>query len=319
MRTLSRTTITRSTASRRARNSASLRIGGRRRPASRPSRRRCRLASSRVDPLMPWISSLSLSWPRPRLPFVDDGVRRIVGRAAVVVVASAPDLRRRRRRRRRVAPSPGLLVVVAAVVVGVVGSSLGLGRRRRRRRRRTRRRRSARRDRGRGHGGRGGGVGWRPVGLVVVGRVRRVVVVDRRPRRRHRHRRRRVRRSTGCGATNSGMYAARSDSGLEDRPATRVRHRRQPRRVAASPSSTESDWVLRERGQPVRLRLGRLKLFRIGLRVGHRRPRILLKPPGASLSTRPREGFRYGPGWLLPGLLWSRSERLVGNPRCLAE
>ena len=42
--------MTRSTASRRARNSASLRIGGRRRPASRPSRRRCRLASRRVDP-----------------------------------------------------------------------------------------------------------------------------------------------------------------------------------------------------------------------------------------------------------------------------
>ena len=50
--------MTRSTASRRARNSASVRIGGRRRPASRPSRRRWRLASSRVEPPMPWISLL---------------------------------------------------------------------------------------------------------------------------------------------------------------------------------------------------------------------------------------------------------------------
>ena len=43
--------MTRSTASRRARNSDSVRIGGRRRPASRPSRRRCFLASRRVEPL----------------------------------------------------------------------------------------------------------------------------------------------------------------------------------------------------------------------------------------------------------------------------
>ena len=43
--------MTRSTDSRRARNSASVMIGGRRRPASRPSRRRCFLASSRVEPL----------------------------------------------------------------------------------------------------------------------------------------------------------------------------------------------------------------------------------------------------------------------------
>ena len=48
-----RTAITRSTASRRARNSASVRIGARRRLVSRPSRRRCRLASSRVEPLTP--------------------------------------------------------------------------------------------------------------------------------------------------------------------------------------------------------------------------------------------------------------------------
>ena len=45
-----RTTITRSTFSRRARNSDSVKIGARRRPASRPSRRRLRFASSRVEP-----------------------------------------------------------------------------------------------------------------------------------------------------------------------------------------------------------------------------------------------------------------------------
>ena len=43
--------MVRSTDSRRARNSDSVMIGGRRRPVSRPSRRRCFLASSRVDPL----------------------------------------------------------------------------------------------------------------------------------------------------------------------------------------------------------------------------------------------------------------------------
>ena len=47
---LLRTTMTRSTLSRRARNSASV-TTGRRRPASRPSRRRCFFASRRVEPL----------------------------------------------------------------------------------------------------------------------------------------------------------------------------------------------------------------------------------------------------------------------------
>jgi hypothetical protein len=48
--------MTRSTASRRARNSDSVMTGGRRRPESRPSRRRWRLASSRVDPRTGWTS-----------------------------------------------------------------------------------------------------------------------------------------------------------------------------------------------------------------------------------------------------------------------
>ena len=51
-----RTAITRSTDSRRARNSASVRICGRLREESRESRRRCRLASSRVDPRTPCTS-----------------------------------------------------------------------------------------------------------------------------------------------------------------------------------------------------------------------------------------------------------------------
>ena len=63
-----RITIARSTDSRRARNSASLRIGARRRPASRPSRRRCRLASSRVEPSMPAGSSLPCAGGRARGP-----------------------------------------------------------------------------------------------------------------------------------------------------------------------------------------------------------------------------------------------------------
>ncbi len=53
--------ILRATDSRRARNSASLRIGGRRLPASRPSRRRCRLASIRVEPSIPVTSWLDRS------------------------------------------------------------------------------------------------------------------------------------------------------------------------------------------------------------------------------------------------------------------
>ena len=51
------TAITRSTDSRRAKNSASVKIGARRRPASRPSRRRIFLASSRVEPRIELASS----------------------------------------------------------------------------------------------------------------------------------------------------------------------------------------------------------------------------------------------------------------------
>ena len=91
--------MTRSTDSRRARNSASVRIGGRRRPASRPSRRRCFLASRRVEPRTPGhlvvaCARGSGAGSRTR----DDGV-------------SAG----RRRRRRRRAPAPAAAPAAGAV------------------------------------------------------------------------------------------------------------------------------------------------------------------------------------------------------------
>ena len=89
--------MTRSTDSRRARNSASLTIGARRRPASRPSRRRCFLASSRVEPETAVISSSAVRGLRTR----------------VTVFCRVVAARRRRRRRRdgdgggaRACPSP---------------------------------------------------------------------------------------------------------------------------------------------------------------------------------------------------------------------
>ena len=89
--------MTRSTASRRARNSASLTIGARRRPASRPSRRRCFFASSRVEP------DSAVIWSSAERPW-----RTLV----TVLAGSSPPpspsspARRRRRRRREVPPSP---------------------------------------------------------------------------------------------------------------------------------------------------------------------------------------------------------------------
>ncbi len=81
-----RTAITRSTDSRRARNSASDRIAGRRRPDSRPSRRRWRLASRRVDPRTPRTPSSDALVARvvrlaAAIAHVYDGVRRVLGLA----------------------------------------------------------------------------------------------------------------------------------------------------------------------------------------------------------------------------------------------
>src|SRR5260370_12021655 len=67
VRTLSWTTITRSTASRRARNSASLRIGGGRAPPPRPPRRPWRLRSPRGGPPTP-LHPLHLSAASPFPP-----------------------------------------------------------------------------------------------------------------------------------------------------------------------------------------------------------------------------------------------------------
>ena len=88
--------MTRSTASRRARNSASLTIGARRRPASRPSRRRCFLASSRVDPDDGGDLVLGVATLRTR-------VTVFCGSSPVPPSPSSPE--RRRRRRRREVPS----------------------------------------------------------------------------------------------------------------------------------------------------------------------------------------------------------------------
>src|SRR5215831_2018258 len=99
--------MTRSTASRRARNSDSVMTGGLRRPESRPSLRRWRLASSRVDPRTTCTSSPESSAERPgRTCTTVFG-----GSSGPVWSASAADPRRRLRRRRRLPPeassSPG--------------------------------------------------------------------------------------------------------------------------------------------------------------------------------------------------------------------
>ena len=142
-----RTTMTRSTASRRARNSDSVMIGGRRRPDSRPSRRRCRLASSRVEPLTastsPDGSSAVAERRRARArrcsagrPARDElGVAAGPGAApaapaaagrgpsAVVLAVSASSPRRRRR------PAGASALGSSAAVVGVIawpGSTLAV-------------------------------------------------------------------------------------------------------------------------------------------------------------------------------------------------
>src|SRR5579875_3300469 len=92
--------MTRSTASRLARNSDSLMIGGRRRPDSRPSRRRWRLASSRVEPLTARTSSGSAAGRGSRAGSGAPGCSCAGASAA----AAAP--LRRRLRRLLVPPSP---------------------------------------------------------------------------------------------------------------------------------------------------------------------------------------------------------------------
>ena len=256
---------------------------------------------------------------RPRLALVHDGVGRIVGRAAVAVVVARAGLAAAAATATARCALGAARLVVAVVIVGVVAVVI-VGRRsessaRRRRRHRRSRRRPARRDHGRDHGGHGGGA-WpragrpgrrrnRPVVVVVVVVLVVVVVavvgVGFESDRLRRHEQRQVVGGLGFGG------------GLEDQPrlglvrgdvGARLRRRR-PWFVGHVLGRTIG------RGNPQRSPAGppRAESLLIGLGLGHRRPRILLKPPGASCLTRPREGFRYGPGLLLPGLLWSRPER----------
>ena len=86
--------MTRSTASRRARNSDSDRIGGRVRRCSRPSRRRWRLASRRVDPVTPCTSSRDAPGLRTRTTVthavvVDAGLGVAAGTAAPATATPA--------------------------------------------------------------------------------------------------------------------------------------------------------------------------------------------------------------------------------------
>ena len=116
-----RTTMARSTASRRARNSASVTIGGRRRPDSRPSRRRCRLASSRVEPLTARTSSSARGSRPGGAPA--RGPRCPAGRPRYRCARCRrrEPRRRFRRRRRPGAPPGGLVVALVAVLAVLVG------------------------------------------------------------------------------------------------------------------------------------------------------------------------------------------------------
>ena len=101
----------RSTDSRRARNSDSVTIGGRRRPVSRPSRRRCFLASSLVEPLTERTSSL---------PFGSRTCTTVSGGSSELSESGGPSAeprrRLRRRRRRPLAPSASSSAVAGVAV-----------------------------------------------------------------------------------------------------------------------------------------------------------------------------------------------------------
>ena len=101
-------------------------IGGRRRPDSRPSRRRCRLASSRVEPLT-GADVVGLGAAGRGCADVDDRVRRVVVRRRLPP-ASADPLRggagaAAAARRRLVAVAPGRAVLVSRRRLPPVGQS----------------------------------------------------------------------------------------------------------------------------------------------------------------------------------------------------
>ena len=85
-------------------------IGGRRRPESRPSRRRWRLASSRVDPRTGWTSAERARRRSGRGPHMHDGVRRIVRPGLVGVLGAAAPA----------APAAAAALRVLVVVLGAV-------------------------------------------------------------------------------------------------------------------------------------------------------------------------------------------------------
>src|SRR4029077_13850887 len=91
-----------------ARNSDSVTMGGRRRPVSRPSRRRCFLASSLVEPLTERTSLLAELAEAAGLPF-DSRTCTTVSGGSSELGASEPspaEPRRRLRRRRRPLAAP---------------------------------------------------------------------------------------------------------------------------------------------------------------------------------------------------------------------
>ena len=317
----------RSTASRRARNSASLRMGGRRRPASRPSLRRCRLASSRVDPVMPWISPLSRPLPALSLGAPARARRCWAGRRAS---------RRCRRRSRTcgdgdgdgdgwpprspsVSSSPSVLV---GIVAGI-GLVTGLGRRPGPSRTR---RRSAHRAHGRVPVGPAGGAG-RP---DVRPARRRSRPVRRRPRRRPRRRRTSTRRAAGrrtaadsrrvravwlavsrisrdsgsepssaTTAGSSGSAAARHAPGrlrLVDRGVCTARPTVQfgqcvDDALAGGAQQARQRMDSQPSGRPLRCSVSSDRSW-----VGASSATYSPQAPGRVVLTRPREGFRYGPG-----------------------
>ena len=122
--------MVRSTDSRRDRNSDSVMIGGRRRPVSRPSRRRCFLASSRVEPL----TDRTSSWRgglagAVRLANVDHGIRRVIGAelgSGHVLGRTAAPLAPALAYRARlpILPVGGVGVVLRIAVLGRLGGSL---------------------------------------------------------------------------------------------------------------------------------------------------------------------------------------------------
>ena len=241
--------MTRSTLSRRARNSASVMIV-RRRPASRPSRRRCFLASRRVEPLTAVGSSRCERGSRTRVT---------VPGGSSPSPSPDPAPRRRRRRRRLVPLSPSS--PCSSGPVPPASSALAGGRRMPCR--------SGRRRPGCGHAGRGprdgGGCASRPRprrwrGRRTRGRRRRRLAPSEvsaassasRPRQGRRPGRERPARSDrrGCDVRCAPRGPARARwSRRRPRPWAR---RRAPPRRPARPGPGRVRWPGGGAGRPAR-------------------------------------------------------------------